>query len=127
MQLMIRVLDITGRAFIIDLDHDGEDCDWFYIDELGKPAREACETDFHPINLQGCVVPRALYHRQIFDSLHVAHRFAARTTLEYLIGFYEGNITTLRQRDYLDVEAQGELELYQGLVARYQHELRGYT
>ena len=36
MQLMIRVLDITGRAFIIDLDHDGEDCDWFYIDELGN-------------------------------------------------------------------------------------------
>ena len=59
------------------------------------------------------------YHHQILILLHVAHALR-RLTLEYLIGFYEGNITTLR-RDYLDVEAQNELELYQGLVAHYQH------
>ena len=100
MQLMIRVLDITGKA-IIDLDHDGEDCGGF---TLMKP--EACTravNDFSSINLQGCGVP-VPYHHQILILLHVAHALR-RLTLEYLIGFYEGNITTLR-RDYLDVEAQ---------------------
>ena len=69
MQLMIRTLDISGKAFIIDLDHDDEEGGWFYIGELGEPAREACETDFYPMNLQGCVVPHHLYHRHTFDSL----------------------------------------------------------
>ena len=42
MQLMIRVLDITGKAFIIDLDHDGEDCGGF---TLMKPEalHESCK------------------------------------------------------------------------------------